>query len=321
MNQAGRLFFLGPKRLLNPFFEDVENLAPLRLLHLWSLNPNDIVVTSRPWVLLFEFLLLFRPSCRPFLIQVADGIIFPLNCKKKTNRRYGGLYRRIFADILVVRQNLQDRHAFTNDTECVHSIIQVESRRCDVSVSLTSAVILSGNDPFFDFQEDAVTQEFVRVAIQLKDLGIRQILFSCPNAKLERSVLRLTEEGIIPIGRLANFQDELEDSVFVGSPSTVLLDKHLDGRACILISLFRDDVWDSYVSPQVVLETATRQAHTLGLRVLMSQGRAACEKISLLDLTKSLEKRALNISKQEFFKNFRLRLLVREIQLLTFGSN
>jgi hypothetical protein len=66
------------------------------------LKPTDVFLTVRAWDAAAKYLATSHPSERPLILQLADGHVNEVNCKKKHNRRNGSwLYAPLLCDVFI----------------------------------------------------------------------------------------------------------------------------------------------------------------------------------------------------------------------------
>lgn len=313
------VYLHGVEKLANRPFSPAPAMVPLRLHHLPWLRPEDVIVTPRPWSPLIEALLFWRPRRRPRIVQVADGIAFPLNAGKTVNRRYGGMQRTIFADTFVALQNAEDFRMISREPELVRSIIRIATETTQQNVDGGTAILVAGNDPFFDFAPDAVAEAFTDAATRLCELGVGRLLLSCPDQRL-RDMLTARLPMLQTIGRIIDYDGDLSQTLLVGSPSTVLLDHMRRGGVSLLIEFYTDPVLAGYMSTHLALDTARR---IVGDKIALSAYTITAENSSPLDLDMllaELPRRPTEpLPRGDFIRFLNLRLLIREMHLLLGG--
>lgn len=313
------IYLHGVEKLAKRPFSPTPRMVPLRLHHLPFLGAEDVIVTPRPWSPLIEALLFWRPRRRPRIVQVADGIAFPINAGKAVNRRYGGLQRTIFADTFVALQNAEDFELMSDEPGLVRSVTQMTTGVTEQTVNGETAILVAGNDPFFDFSVEDVVAAFVEAAAQLRGLGIGTLLLSCSDHRL-RDMLSAKLPDLQPIGRISAYDGDLSKTLLVGSPSTVLLDHMRRGGVSLLIDFYDDPVLARYMSMHRVLDEAHR---TPDGRIALSARNLIAEAPSPLDLDALLahlpRRQTESLPREGFLGALKLRLLVREIHLLSGG--
>ncbi len=316
----------GVEKIARRLFTPETEMVPLRMTHLPRLGPEDVIVTPRPWSPIFEAMLKGRPARRPFIVQTADGVAFPLNARKGVNMRYGGMQRFIFADVFLALQNAGDFEAFSDEPGLVRSNTVIETAPARACVDGQTAILVSGNDPFFDFAPEAVTEAFVATAERLRALGVTELLLSCPDARLRAALTaRLPELRVI--GRIIDYDGDLTRTLLVGSPSTVLLDHACRGGTCLLIDHYADPVLNGYMSTDAVLKHTRRTPEGLAFEALAVQ---SCEQVpfnldQLLNTLK-IERPAtkgrrppLPPEARNLFRQLSARLVLRDTHLLLGG--
>lgn len=314
-------YIFGDPRLVARHFSDDPALVPLRLWHLPRLGPEDVIVTPRPWSPMLEAMLFWRNARRPRIVQVADGIAFDINARKRKNQRYGGLQRHVFADVFLALQNIEDFDLICDEPGMIRSGTVIETAPSQMVVDGSTAVLVAGNDPFFDFDPGAVVAAFGATAYRLRGLRIEKLLLSCPDQRL-REALLATQPGIEPIGKLIDHPGDTNRMLLVGSPSTVLVDHMRRGGAALLIDLYEDPVLTRYLDLETALDTATRGED--GDITLTAQGilHSETQPMALETLLATLPRRTTEtLPREKFGEALRIRLLIRELHLALGGAH
>lgn len=183
------VYIHGSKTLAKKLIRGGSDWVPLRFHHLARISRDDVIVSPRPWSPLLEIILRRNATSRPFIIQTADGIVFPLNCTKRKNMRFGGMQRFIFADVFLALQNADDFSLISDEPSLVEAKSSFVATEKVCHVSSTSAILVAGNDPYFDFPHQSVIHAFTRTIKRLQDLGVKEILLSCPCENLSKELL------------------------------------------------------------------------------------------------------------------------------------
>ncbi len=316
MAKLHRVYYFGKRTIVETFIDDCDEVLPLSLFSLLTIRSTDVIITPRAWSILFEFLFVISRRRRPFLVQLADGLIFPQNCEKSTNQRYGHLYKNVFADLLIIRQNREDLDGITEDLIRVQTISEVSSWIETVIVERPSAILVAGNDAIFDIDRLVVVEAFRACFHKLKKLGIERISLSCPDARLASDICKGLP-GLKPIGRLSEHVYEPAQTVCVGSPSTVLFDNQLKGGVSCLLSIYSPAVLDTYLSTEAVFDAVYFEKGKTHLRMKRAGLRQGQTKVMTADLKKRVgSKQDCRVPAFQLLGNFRFSLLVRELQLL-----
>ena len=312
-------YVFGDARLVARHFAECPPLLPLRLWHLPWLGAEDVIVTPRPWSPLLEAMLFWRSARRPRIIQVADGVVFPTNARKRRNQRYGALLCHVFADVFLALQNIEDFELISDEPGLVRSITRITTETKPRNVDGGTAILVAGNDPFFDFAPEDVAGAFADAATQLRGLGITTLLLSCSDRRL-RDMLGARLPDLQPIGRIIDYDGDLTETLLVGSPSTVLLDHMRRGGVSLVIDFYEDPVLTRYMSAHTALTEARRTAEG---RIALSARSLTAEHLAPLDLTALLaelpRRPADTLPREGFLRALKLRLLVRELHLLSGG--
>ena len=312
-------YLYGSEHLVRRVFPDAE-MKTLRLHHLLGLSTQDVIVTSRPWSPLLEGMLLLSPNRRPRIVQVADGIVFPINANKPINQRYGGLQNRILADVFFAMQNQADFELISQEPELVRGAVETEAAMTDLQVQRKAAVLLAGNDPFFEFPHQEVIVAFLTAAERLRRLGVEEVLLSCPEPSL---LTALTNKlpWLRPIGKLKDHEGDLNHAIFVGSPSTVLLEHQKQGGVALLLALYNDPVLARYFSKDDVLDEVQYQQDGRMLIQALSVRSSRKTAPAFADLLSDLPRRPRpDLTFSEYLKSIPPRLVVRELHLLIGGA-
>lgn len=246
--QSGRVFVFGDVSRIRGYLYEADILPHLTIGDLWSLKPDDVIISPRPRSTLLEALFLLRtPEQRPKIILIADGVIFQLNSKKRGNRRYGWLFRHVLADILVIAQPQKSIEGFCEDLDAVESIVDLEISSRKLAGGASDIILLGGNDALFDKRRDEVAETFKRAYNDLRErLGADvSILLSIPNKSLAKAVSTACS-GLQNIGRIIDADVDPDKCVFVGSPSTVMYDQFLAGRSVCLLPGYSDPWFESF---------------------------------------------------------------------------
>jgi len=314
-----KIYYFGSERLVRKFFEESILMQPLRIWHLHKLSSHDIIVTPRPWSILLEIMLFTGNHYRPLIVQVADGLCSPLNAGKTINRRYGSLQKYIMADIFIASQNRSDFSLLTQNIEYVISTDEIDCKLGRYDVDLSEVVLVSGNDPFFDFSIDRVVESFCNTVDRLRAIGTRKLLLSSPDKRLERRLLK-KHPWIESIGKLKDYPRDLSNSLMLGSPSTVLFDHMRQGGLALLLNIYNDPVLLNYFVSDLILENAPVAQGMLSVtapKIISSNTKKFC----LDELHSALKRRAPNeFPRREFVKAVRFRLFLRELYLLFGGK-
>ncbi len=314
-------YIFGDPRLVVRHFSDDPVLVPLRLWHLPRLGPDDVIVTPRPWSPMLEAMLFWRNARRPRIVQVADGIAFYINARKRKNQRYGGLQRHVFADVFLALQNVDDFALISEEPGFIHSGTVIETAPMQMVVDGNTAVLAAGNDPFFDFDPEVVVAAFGATADRLRGLGVDKLLLSCPERRLSEALLA-KQPGIEPIGRLIDYPGDTNRMLLVGSPSTVLVDHMRQGGTALLIELYEDPILSRYLDLETALDTATQGED--GAIALTARGllRSKTQPMALKALLATLPRRTTEaLPREKFGEALRIRLLIRELHLALGGAH
>jgi len=309
-----RLFRLHDAHHLARYFEDIRDIHPLRLWHLPFLRPTDALVTSRFVCHLFEFLFLFFPRRRPLLVRVADGISCEANRRVPRGHRYGDSHgMNLFADVLLVRQNLEDFKPLMEAGCPALSVLEARIEERPRTLTGPTAVLVASNNPFFDYSPRAVVEAFRASAARLRAFGFTDLRLSCPDPRLSIPLLR-SEPDLKPIGRMRDQKDLPDGTLCVGSPSTALFDAYLGGHPCLLISHYQDAILERYLTYDSVLETP--EARSSRQVLLKTCAGSTWKKIPLNDLAPSLARRRPPMDRRLFLFRLRPKQVLAEIAFL-----
>jgi len=311
------VFSHGSQALIEKCITGTEGMQPLRLHHLPRLSRDDVIISPRPWSHLLESLVLFRNSSRPRIVQVADGVVFPLNANKAINARYGGLQKFIFSDCFIARQNVADFDFLSSEPRYVLSATEIDIAVQRQSFSVDAAILVAGNDPFFDFPKYEVVSDFIAAAERLRGLGVKRVLLSSPNSQLEKQI-RSAIPWVRSVGRIKDYSGDIGRTLLIGSPSTVLLEHQQRGGLSLLLVRYDDPVLRRYMSLDKLLNGLSPPMDGLFSVEALTFTRTASKQFELKDILSTLERRStkeLPLGGM-FFKNVYLKQLLREVQLL-----
>lgn len=269
-DRSGRIVLFGDQKRMRGILAHADRTARMRLADLWRLGPRDTILTCRPRTPVVEWLFIaLSPQRRPRIVQVADGIVFPTNTDKRSNKRYGGLYRALLADGIVIQQDIADLAGIgAEPTWGLSTLRRLPATgslpRRSLPLTPRPVVIVSGNDPFFDLDPGDVTGAFAGLMQRLHAVGWHDIRFSSPNATLTKGVrARLVVGDKAPdvIGPISQAVLDPSACLFIGSPSTVMFEQMLAGHPCFLISSYHDPVFRRYLAVSDVLLSAIEEGH------------------------------------------------------------
>jgi hypothetical protein len=228
--------------------------------HLLRIGPNDVFLTVRAWDAIAWLYAKLRPERRPLIVQLADGHISELNCKKEQNQRRGGyLYRPLLCDVFI-----SFNRALPNCLEPGDSTRVRYARPCWVNsapqeIDADTWVLACGNDPFFESASKALVVSAFRNLDQEAQRRNKKIIYSIANRELRELVRRAPHApdsrrfGEIVLGEPA-------PGVVFTTPSTIALEAAARGlRVCVL------DCWakDINFPPEMIWNVRDTDAATM----------------------------------------------------------
>lgn len=314
--KAEKTYLFGNVALIEDYIAEAKALPRITIFNLFSITAEDLVVTSRAWSILFEFWLFFAPRRRPYLVQVADGLVFDRNRNKNLNRRYGYLYKYVFADLLLIRQNLPDADSFSEDIELIRSVRFVSCSDELVKLSKPAAILVAGNDAQLNLSARDAISAFHSGAARLRNIGISDIKLSCPNRSLQRAICKANPD-VNPIGKLSKHVWDRRNTILLGSPSTVLYDNQIAGGYSLLLRNYSGKDIERYFTLDTSLDSAFFDKSGVQLTVRRFKKIENRGPLNMQEVFGSIgKKRQLSLRRRSFFRNFSIRLFLREIHLL-----
>lgn len=317
-----RVYSFGDIGRIRPYVLDVESLTVLNIRNLLRLRPEDVIISARPRSTLLEFLfLLLKPNKRPKIVMVADGLIFRENCRKKVNRRYGWLYRYVIGDVLLVNQSLGPLGGLIDDLSAVKSMMSYGVEQKKSMYDAPTFLLVSGNDPFFDFNELECINAFVDAFKEIRrHFGEKsKIILSSGNRVLSNAVLRRCD-GVEEVGRIVDADIDLENCIFVGSPSSVMHEQFIKGRPTYIISYY-SKCGLNYFCPSInaLLASPIRDG-LFDVEFNVPVGLFVQEKFKVSEFGQLISKRLnMGLKRSSFFREFQFLVLLNELRILISG--
>jgi hypothetical protein len=224
-------------------YGDVLSAIPWKTFRAWNLldlKAQDIFMTVRAWDAVAKFYASFLPARRPAIVQLADGHISELNCRKKENQRQGGhLYGPLLCDVFVAFNNRAVNCFADSDAARVRYVRPLCARHATPSWKGGSNtwVIASGNDPFFDTTSKQLVVSALRVVEREARRLSKQLLYSVTDELLKAL-------GTAQRGRRFDIllkMDPLPELVFT-TPSTIALEAAARGIPVCVVNCWSQDI-------------------------------------------------------------------------------
>tara|TARA_B110001469_G_scaffold42085_1_gene41639 strand:- start:5501 stop:6469 length:969 start_codon:yes stop_codon:yes gene_type:complete len=321
MNLDSNIYYFGNKNRLSHYIADPHALLKLSWKNVFKLTSNDIIISPRPRSTLLEYLFLCsKPDKRPALLQLADGFVFFANSNKKQNRRYGGLYRNVIADVLIINQPICEVDDVVSEIDRIETMITYKINNSSKLIEDPCFVLVASNDPFLDRGVTSCIDEYVEAYRKIKLLfgDDVKVYLSSVNPKLTKPLLGLCKD-LKNIGPLSGAELCLDNSVFVGSPGTVIHERFISGQPTYLLSGYADGVKSGKFSLFHELINREKIGSQPIFKYKSPKYVVKRNKLTRSDILEvSIKKRRSAITFLSFFRELQLHVLIHELKMLTF---
>lgn len=308
----GKSFYIGNPSRVKHYFETGEMPLAFRFRDLFAINSPDTLYNVRPWSVIFVILSFKRTSDRPALVHLADGLLFPLNARKRTNSNPWPLFTKVFGDELWVRQSLGSLQAQIGIEECpVRTTCEFEVIKRSFSDLYSSVVFVAGNDPFLGLDRKLVLREFERAITFIKASGCDNVWLSCTNQWLTRSLIDF-DSCIKSIGPLDTWKMRDRKHLFIGTPSTVLFNNFLSERPSVLLMKYDCETLDYLFSNMSVLYDREISVEEKKIKVSHNV------KAKRFSSRTQIQKRKIMVELNDLFFHLKPRIIFGELRSLLF---
>ena len=209
-------------------------LKRLNIFNIFGLKPDDVIITNRSISPIFEFIKFFYlPRNCPVLLNVSDGVVFPQNTFKKSSKTFTYPFNSKFYDDVLLWN--QVNHKYFDQCLSANRFNPVNHR-----IYTKNVVILLGNDFVFDMDELYVSQYYYAL---LKSISARFNVCIC-----SKHIPTKTLRKVFSQYKSVNWEIiSTSNTIIVGSPSTFLIEKSLEGFPICLADIYDDSFMNNCI--------------------------------------------------------------------------